>query len=148
MAPPATSSPNAKSPRTKPRWNRRSLVFIGAALTVAGFICYDISTYFYLGTPLVAFSMAIFFAGLAALLFAALRWVWRANASELAAVGVILTLGYLMATAAPTVFAPPGMQGGEAELFHRTPLVLAAVGVLLLLAAGFRHLAARRQSGK
>lgn len=92
--------------------------------------------------------MLIFFAGLAALLVAALQWVSRAGASELAAVGIVLILGYVMSTVAPTVFAPPAMQGGEAEMFRRTPLVFAVVGGLLLLAAGFRHLSAPRHSAK
>jgi hypothetical protein len=132
------------SPKTPRRWNLCSPAVIGAVLTLAGFLFYDISSYFYLGTLLVGASMAIFFAGLATLLAAALRWMWRAAANELAMLGFILVFGFVMATAAPTVFAPPTMQGGEAEMFHRTPLVLAVIGGLVLLAAGARYLAERR----
>ena len=43
------------------------------------------------------------------------------------------------------ISVPSSLMVGDADF---PPLVLAAVGVLLLLAAGFRHLAARRQGGK
>jgi hypothetical protein len=128
------------------RWTWRSPVFAGAALTAAGIFAYDITTYFYLGAALTLISMLMLFAGLALLLAAALRWIWGAAAGKLATVGLVLALGFVMGTLAPTVFAPPAMQGGENEMFRRTPIALAVAGGLLLIAAGARYLAERRHS--
>jgi hypothetical protein len=121
----------------------KRLILAGAALTFASFLGYDLATYFHLPPMWLLICAAILFAGLAALLAGVLQGVWRASAGKLAAVGFAISLGFAMAAVSPTMFAPPGIQGGEREIFHGVPLVLAVAGALLLLLAGGRFLQER-----
>jgi hypothetical protein len=131
-----------------PSFSTRRLILTGGALIFLGLLAYDLATYFHLKAVFVAAPLLILLAGLAALMVGVAKWMWRASAGTLAAVGLAMALGFAMAAFSPTVFAPPGIQGGESEIFRGVPLVLAVAAGLLLGVAGWRHMAARHNVHK
>ena len=119
---------------------QRKVMVAGGVLTLAGIASYDVVTYFFLPQIFSLTAGTILVAGLAALLAGGLHAAWRASANTLATIGLVLGFMYVIATVSPTMFAPPSVQGGEPELFRRTPLILAFAGALLLIGAGCRYM--------
>ena len=124
----------------------RKLILAGGGLIVFGLLAYDLATYFHLAPVFVTIPFLLLMGGLVVLAAGAAAWVWRASAGTLAVVGLAMALGFAMAAISPVAFAPPGMQGGETEVFRGVPIVLAVAGGFLLCLAGWRYMGARPHS--
>ena len=124
----------------------RNLILTGGGLIFFGLLAYDLATYFHLAPIFVTIPFLILMGGLAVLAAGAASWIWRASAGTLAVVGLAMALGFAMAAISPIAFAPPGMQGGETEVFRGVPIVLGAAGGFLLCVAGWRYMGARPHS--